>query len=203
MSPLVLVLCATRLAGSDVGVPASTPDVPAALEFAGAAAVGFAGHELGHIMANLAVGARPELRGVEFSGIPFFAVTHRESLSSREEYLVAWAGFGVQHGMSEWILTRRPDLIHERAPFAKGVLAFHFVCSGVYGVGAFAGIGPAERDTRGLAAAAGLSEPWIGALVVAPAALDVYRLFRPQARWAAWASRAAKLGLLVLVLKKA
>jgi hypothetical protein len=176
-------------------------DVPDGITFAGGAAFAFVGHELGHVTANLAFGARPELRPVDFQGLPFFAVSHRETLAPRQEFTVSWAGFGVQHGTSEWILSRNPDLRHERAPFAKGALAFHVVCSGVYAVGALGRVGPYERDTRGMAVAAGVSEPVVGALVLAPAALDVYRYFRPRARWAAWASRAAKVGLLLLVLK--
>ena len=68
-------------------------------------------------------------------------------------------------------------------------------------MGAFPRTGPAERDTRGVATSTGVDERVIGALVVGPAALDVYRYFHPKARWAPWVSRAAKLGLLFLVLK--
>jgi hypothetical protein len=47
----------------------------------------------------------------------------------------------------------------------------------------------------------GVDERWIGALVLAPAALDAYRYYRPGSRWAVWTSRAVKLGLVLLVMR--
>jgi hypothetical protein len=41
----------------------------------------------------------------------------------------------------------------------------------------------------------------VGALVLAPAALDAYRYFAPDARWAAWASRAVKVGMVLMVIR--
>ena len=38
----------------------------------------------------------------------------------------------MQRAESEWLLTRRPRLRHERAPFAKGVLAFDVLASVAY-----------------------------------------------------------------------
>jgi hypothetical protein len=38
-------------------------------------------------------------------------------------------------------------------------------------------------------------------MVLAPAVLDAFRFFNPDAHWAAWASRGAKVGSVVLVLK--
>jgi hypothetical protein len=38
-------------------------------------------------------------------------------------------------------------------------------------------------------------------MVLAPAVLDAYRFFRPEARWAAWASRGVKAASVVLVIK--
>ena len=90
---------------------------------------------------------------------------------------------------------------HERAPFAKGVFAFNVLTSAGYGMVAFARAGPFERDTRGMAGASGVDERAIGALVVAPALLDAYRYFRPDARWAVWASRIAKVGSVLLIVK--
>jgi hypothetical protein len=53
-----------------------------------------------------------------------------------------------------------------------------------------------------MAASIGVDERAIGALVLAPALLDAYRYFRPDARWAKWGSRSAKVGSVVLVLKR-
>ena len=38
-------------------------------------------------------------------------------------------------------------------------------------------------------------------MVLVPALLDAYRYFNPDARWAAWASRGAKMGSVLLVLR--
>jgi hypothetical protein len=59
-----------------------------------------------------------------------------------------------------------------------------------------------ERDTRGIAASIGVDERVIGAVVLAPALLDAYRYFRPDARWAKWGSRSAKVVSVMLVLRK-
>jgi hypothetical protein len=170
-------------------------------QFLGGAALGFAAHEGGHLTMDLALGAHPYLKSVSGAGIPFFAISYRNLQPPRGRYAIASAGFWVQHGMSEWILTRSPDLRFKTAPVAKGVLAFHIACSLVYTTGAIGHIGPTERDTLGMAGAQRINERWVGVAVLAPAALDTYRYFRPRSRWAAWASRAAKLTLLLAVLR--
>jgi hypothetical protein len=169
--------------------------------FVGGAALGFGAHEAAHVLANLVFDADPSLTSVDFHGIPFFAITHRSDVSPGAEFTISSAGFWVQHAGSEWLLTRRPHLRAERAPFAKGVLAFNVTASAVYSVAAFGRTGPFERDTRGMAASAGVDERWIGALILAPAALDAWRYFNPDARWAVWASRALKAGGVLLVVK--
>jgi hypothetical protein len=107
----------------------------------------------------------------------------------------------MQHASSEWILTARPDLKSQSAPFLKGLLAFNVLNSIGYAGVAFAQAGPPERDTLGMATATGIDEPWIGAMVLVPAVLDGWRYFAPEARWARWGSRIAKVALVVLVVK--
>jgi hypothetical protein len=46
-----------------------------------------------------------------------------------------------------------------------------------------------------------IDERWIGAMVLAPALLDMYRYFNPGARWATWTSRGVKMGSVALVIK--
>ena len=92
-------------------------------------------------------------------------------------------------------------LRREHAPFAKGLFAFNVLTSVGYAAVAVARAGPAERDTRSMAAASGVAEPAVGALILVPAVLDGWRYFRPEARWAVWSSRAAKIGGVLLVLK--
>ena len=147
-------------------------------------------------------GADPGMKGVSFGPIPFFAVTH-EPVSPAREYTIAASGFWVQHATSEWLLTRRPGLRVEHAPLAKGVLAFNVLASTAYATAAFGTFGPHERDTRAMADALGVAEPWIGGLILAPAVLDTWRYFKPESRWAAWTSRAMKVGAVLMVVKAA
>jgi hypothetical protein len=164
-------------------------------------AIGLGLHEAGHVIANLAFGEKPGLQKVDFHGIPFFAITHRSGLPAREEFVISSAGFWVQHATDEWLLTRRPQLKSEQAPLAKGVFAFNVIASVAYAGAAFAKTGPVERDTRGMAAASRIDERWIGALVLAPALLDGWRYYHPNAKWAAWSSRGVKIGMVFMVMR--
>lgn len=137
---------------------------------------------------------------MDFHGIPFFAITHRSG-SLRQEFAISSAGFWVQHAGDEWLLSRRPMLRRERAPLAKGMLAFNLLASAAYAGAAFAKTGPVERDTRGIAAGARIDERWVGAVVLAPAVLDAWRYYHPRSKWAVWTSRGVKVGMVLLVLR--
>ena len=195
---------ATRWAGSVIvlfctatSVHAQTTDV---VQFLAGAALGLGLHESSHLVLDEVFGANPGVRKVSAGFIPFFAITH-ESVSPLKEFTVASAGFWVQHAGSEFLLSRRPDLRHGHAPVAKGLLAFNVLTSVMYAGAAFVRSGPAERDTRGMAVSAGIAEPWIGATILAPAVLDGARYYRPRSRGLRWASRAAKIGGALLILK--
>lgn len=175
--------------------------VAAVVPFLAGAAVGLATHEAGHLLFDVVFDANPGIRKVDFHGIPFFAITHRDDLSPRREFVVSSAGFWVQHAETEWLLTRRPRLRAERAPFAKGVFAFDILASVAYAGAALGRTGPIERDTRGMADSARIDERSVGALILAPAVLDAWRYFHPDSKWAAWASRGFKVGLVVLVAR--
>ena len=165
------------------------------------AAIGLGIHEAGHVVAGVAFDARPRLEKIQYGFLPFFAIAHAP-VSPRQEFVISSAGFWVQHGGSEWILSRRPGLRAERAPVLKGLLAFNLATSTMYGVAALGRFGPNERDTRGMAVSLGddgVPEPAIGLLVLGPAVLDGYRYFHPESRWARWASRGAKVLGVVLV----
>lgn len=172
-----------------------------AIRFAAGAALALGAHEAGHLVLDVAFNADPSLKRVDFHGIPFVAITHRPGLAPRREFAISSAGFVVQHVANEWILTRRPALRARRAPFAKGIVAFNVLASTAYAGAAFARTGPYERDTRGMADAARIDERWTGALILAPAALDAWRYFHPEARWAAWTSRGVKAGMLLLLIR--
>jgi len=169
--------------------------------FLAGAVAGLAAHEGGHLLFDGIFDADPGVQRVSFYGVPFFAITHRSDLTPRREFTISSAGFWVQHGTNEWLLTRRPRLRRERAPFVKGMFAFNVGASAAYSVAAFARIGPDERDTRGMAQSANVAEPWIGALILAPALLDSWRYLDPDARWPVWLSRAVKVGGVLLVLR--
>jgi hypothetical protein len=81
------------------------------------------------------------------------------------------------------------------------MLTFHVATLLMYSGAAFGKTGPVERDTRGIAESLKINERWIGALILAPALLDTYRYFHPDARWAAWTSRGVKMGSVALIVK--
>jgi hypothetical protein len=168
----------------------------------GGAAVGLAVHESAHVAADFASGVQPGVKKVTFGRIPFFAITH-EPVSPGREFVISSAGFWAQHAVSEYLLTARPELRNEHSPVIKGLLAFNVLTSVAYSVAAFARTGPAERDTRGMAVSARVDEPVIGAMILAPALLDSARYFGARNAWVVWASRAAKIGGAVLVVRAA
>jgi hypothetical protein len=169
--------------------------------FVAGAAAGLVSHEGGHLFWNVVFDADPRLQRVEFHGIPFFAITHRTDLSPRREFVISSAGFWVQHAVDEWLLTSHPRLREKRAPFRKGLLAFNVLASVAYSGAAFARAGPDERDTRGMALSARVDERWIGALILAPAVMDAWRYFDPEAKLPVWLSRGMKIGGVLLVLR--
>lgn len=212
MTRLRIVALATALAALSTGralaqdsprgdSPPSERRSTRAAKFLAGAALGLAAHEGGHLVFDGIFDADPRLTRVEFHGIPFFAITHRPDLPRRQEFVISSAGFWVQHAGNEWILSRRPGIRGERAPIAKGVLAFNILASGAYGGAALARTGPTERDTRGMAAGSRTDERVIGVLVLTPAALDAWRYYRPDLPWLKWASRAVKVGMVLWVLR--
>ena len=189
--------------------PVTSPDAPAAssehratsaLKFLGGGGLALIAHEGGHLLFDGIFDANPRLKKVTFHGIPFFAITH-DQVSPRREFIIDSAGFWVQEATNELILSRRPNLRHEDAPFLKGVVAFNVLASVSYAGVAFARTGPVERDTRGMADALRWKEPWVGILILVPAILDAVRYFKPEARWAVWGSRAAKIGGVALIFR--
>jgi hypothetical protein len=200
--PMICVL-ALAVVPAEADDPSQKDEHPVAdtAKFIGGGAAGFVLHEAGHLLFDVVFDAQPYVKTVHFGPLPFFAVTHPGGLSPRREFVVSSAGFWTQAATSEWILTRRPDVRHRHAPFAKGMLAFNVLTSVGYGIVAFARAGPVERDTRGMASSIRVDEPLIGALIMAPAVLDAYRYFKPGSRWAVWTSRGVKIGSVLLVLR--
>jgi hypothetical protein len=198
---LALSAVATRAGAQQPPEDSTVNRAATAGKFLAGAAIGLVAHEAGHLVFAVSFDANPRLRRVEFHGIPFFAITHREDLSPHREFAISSAGFWVQHATSEWVLTRRPRLRERSAPLTKGILAFNILASVAYSGAAFGRTGPLERDTRGMAVSVRTDERWIGAVVLAPAVLDGWRYFDPDAKWAVWVSRAAKVGGVLLILR--
>jgi hypothetical protein len=191
-------------AQEQVQQPATATEKSTTARAAGFLAGGFAAfvaHESGHLLFDAVFDAHPGVKKVSFHGLPFFAIIHDSDLSPRREFTIDSAGFWVQEATNEVILTRRPNLRHERAPFTKGVVAFNVIASVAYAGTAFARTGPIERDTRGMADALRWKEPYVGLLVLIPAILDAVRFCDPGARWAVWGSRGAKVAGVMLVFK--
>jgi len=171
-----------------------------AASFLAGAATALGAHEGGHLIADVAFGTSPGLKKVSFAGIPFFAITH-DPVSPRREFVISSAGFWVQEATDEFVLSHRPKLRDHHAPFLKGALAFNLLTSMAYAGAAFARTGPIERDTHGMAAGANVPEPLIGALVLAPSVFDAWRYYVPDARWAKWSSRGAKIASVLLLVR--
>ncbi len=169
--------------------------------FLAGGATGLVAHESGHLALDAAFGAGVNVHHVDFGGIPFFAVSPSEPVTPRQRFAITSAGFFVQHAGSEWLLSRHPRLREEHAPFAKGLLAFNVLASVAYGGAALARTGPVERDTNGMAESLRVAEPWVGLMVLTPAALDTWRYTHPDAAWARWTSRAVKVALVALVIR--
>jgi len=174
----------------------------ATVVFLAGAATGLVVHESGHVLFSAIFDANPRVEPLHFGFIPFFKIAH-DPVTRREEFVISSAGFWMQYADSEWILSAKPDIRTEHAPFLKGILAFDLGASTVYSIAAFGSFGPPERDTRGMAVSLGKTgwpEPVVGVIVLAPAALDGYRYFHPDSGWAKWTSRAVKIASVALTL---
>ena len=169
--------------------------------FLGGAASGLVIHEMGHVIFSATFDANPRVGPLHYGFVPFFKVDHN-LVTRRQEFVISSAGLWMQYWNSEWILTAKPNLRDEHEPFLKGILALDLATSTLYSIAAFGQFGPVERDTHGMAVSLGKDgwpEPVVGAIVLAPAVLDGYRYLHPDARWATWTSRSAKIASVVLV----
>jgi hypothetical protein len=181
--------------------PSTRESAGDAVRFLGGAALAFTIHEGGHLLFDTIFDAQPEVQSVQFGPLPFFAIVPTRPLESRQLYAISAAGLWTQALTSEVILARHPDLRREHAPLEKGVLAFNVLTSVGYAMVAIAQTGPAERDTLSMARGLGVNERAVGALVLAPALLNAYRYYRPDATWARWTARVLEAGSVVFVIR--
>ena len=176
----------------------------------------FVVHEACHGVANLAMGNVPSLQPVRFLGfLPFFAVSPGVTCQNgtcvrrdgtpffpgpRGYATIVSAGIVCQEVTNEIILTVRPGIRMERAPFLKGMLLFNTAASVAYGIANLAGIEPPEGDIRGLDGVSRLPHGVFAAVVLGTAALDVARYFLPDSQWLPWVSRGSKVVTIGLVV---
>jgi hypothetical protein len=168
-------------------------------------------HESCHLLANLGTGNQPTLEPVSFLGfIPFVAIVpsircrggdcrkrNREDYYAGRPglYTIVSAGLQCQHYEDEVILTARPGLRMDRAPFRKGMLAFNTLTSIGYVIANWTGVEPVDGDVRGIHRDGGAPRILLSSLVLGIAVVDIARYYFPQARWLAWLNRTAKLGV--------
>jgi len=194
---------------------AEEPDAPAAQLIpaklawtAGGALVAFTLHEGCHLATNLALGNRPALRPVHFLGtIPFFAVGpditcdggrctkmdgSRFAPGPRGYGAIVSSGTLCQQLTDEAILTAHPRLKDEEAPFLKGMLLFGTSVAAAYAVANLTGLEPPEGDLHSFEQATRAPRGLVAGAVLATAALEVARYYRPDAAWIPWVSRGAK-----------
>jgi hypothetical protein len=176
----------------------------------------FVVHEACHGVANLAMANVPTLEPVRFLGfVPFFAVspniqcqggvcTRRDGSpfqpGPRGYAFIVSSGILCQEITDEIILTERPRIRYETAPFLKGMLLFNVATSVAYGIANLAGIEPPQGDLRGLDAVSGVPNGVFAALVLGTAALDVARYFLPDSAWLPWVSRGTKVVTVGLIV---
>lgn len=191
---------------------ADAHDVPSVALYLGGGLVGFLAHESGHVAMNFAYDNVPQFQHITtFGFIPFVAINPRLSCSNgvckkhdgtllaggeSGKYNIVTAGFDVQHVTTELLLTLEPDLYWRHEPFRKGLFTFDILLSVGYALSNVTGTESSFGDSRNAATAAGMPHAVFAAILIAPAALDTYRFFRPRSKWAPWVSRGTKLGMI-------
>ena len=176
----------------------------------------FVVHEACHAVANLAMGNVPTLEPVRFLGfLPFFAVSPNIQCrdgacvkANGDPFLPGPRGYAVivtsgllcQEITDEIILSTRPGIRHETAPFLKGMLLFNTAASVAYGIANLTRIEPPQGDLYGFDQVSRLPHGVFAAVILGTAALDVARYFLPDVAWLPWVSRGSKAVTVGLVL---
>jgi hypothetical protein len=172
-------------------------------------------HETGHLITNLAFGNVPGFTPILYAKfIPFFVIDpHLHACGTQPQqychqdgtrfgagrdgyYVINMAGFQMQNIGSELILSIWPDLYYTHAPYRKGMLAMDIFLSIGYGSFSLLGIEDPHGDLSGANERDLYPKVLLASAVILPAAVDLYRYFFPDSKWAPWVSRTAKAGLL-------
>ncbi|MGB7814090.1 MAG: hypothetical protein WBP56_23460 [Polyangia bacterium] len=179
--------------------------------FAGGAVTALAAHESCHLLANLATGNRPSFEPVTFLGfIPYFAIVPSircrggDCTKSNGEhywagrpglYTIVSAGIQCQHYEDEVMLTWRPGLRTDDAPFRKGMLALNTLLSIGYVLANWTGVEPTDGDIRGISRDGGAPRLLLSSMIFGIAVVDIARYYYPRVRWLAWLNRVAKVSV--------
>jgi len=181
------------------------------------AATAFFAHEGTHIFANLVQGNVPKIQPIWGLGFaPFFAIEprihcdpHGHCVKHNGEAFhggvggaaaITSGGLNMQHLTDEILLTRRPYLrTRQVAPFRKGMFAFNILLSVGYAITSITGIENQQGDVTSSTRYMGYPKQIYAAEIAVIAALDTYRYFVPNSRWAPWVSRASKVGFFGMV----
>ena len=170
----------------------AAPESQSAGRFWRAFAAGFASsilvHEGGHVVASLAMGARPSFgldagRPTVYSGID--AVRDPE-----RQFVFSAAGLTVQTLLDELVLDMPHDAGTSAGPFERGVLAGGIATTLFY---ITLGRTGSVSDVDYMARTSSLSKTQISAIYGGAAALHVWRIFRDQ-RYARFFAHPAAMG---------
>lgn len=194
-----------------------TWDAEEIARFVAGGATGFVLHESAHALAaeSLGIDVRLEFqsRPVPFPVVRYNLIQTEDALGNtqyvdrkrthiangaQKQLAIASAGINSQNITSEWILTLHPRLREEQRPFLKGMLAFDILTSIAYALGGRRNRG---GDVYQMSEALGVHNKFVAGLILAPAAIDLYRYYYPESSWTPWISRGAKSYLLGLSLR--
>lgn len=163
--------------------------------FALGALTAFVVHEGSHLTLDAVLRTHPTIEPVRLGRVPFFAIQPNRVRSDRQLYAIAMMGFLAEAITDDIVLTRRPHLRSNHAPFLEGMLGFNTGLDVGYSITGLANVGPPQSDVNSMARAARIPRWAVGLMLLVPAAFDVVRYVEPEAKWAPWVSRGARLVL--------
>jgi hypothetical protein len=155
----------------------------------------FVVHEGGHLALDGVLGAHPTFEPVHLGPLPFFAIQPNRIRSDRQLYAISMMGFLTEAISNDIILSRHPRLRYDHEPFLEGMLAFNSGLDISYSITGLANVGPPQSDVNSMARAARIPTWAVGLMLLVPAAFDIVRYSDPDAKWAPWVARGARLVL--------
>ena len=117
----------------------------------------------------------------------------------RDHAFLAYSGIFTMNITNEVLLTRHPDLIDRDRPFQKGMFFSNIFIPLFY---TFKGYDDPNSDLLLVQRSTGLDRWQVNAMVIVPAALDVYRYYHPEKKKLRRISRIAKLIPVIICLSQ-